>query len=160
MFLVQHAPNTSMGWTERSLSNSRRQNAFGCLELMVVRQNLLLKRKEKSMSKFAQVDLNFYTTFWYWDSIFFASHYPVFILIFLNIDSNNSSSASCPTFSCPASCKCKSAQYNVDKAGNCNYWCSKSGYCGNKDAHKKGVDCRDCKGNMQSYVFEYCRREK
>ena len=69
----------------------------------------------------------------------------------MNIDSNNSSSASCP-----ASCKCKSAQYNVDKAGNCNYWCSKSGYCGDKRAHKKGVDCRDCIGNMQPYVLEHC----
>ena len=63
MFLVQHAPNTSMEWTERNLLNSSMQNAFGCLELMVVKQKLLLKRKEKSMSKFAQVALSFYITF-------------------------------------------------------------------------------------------------
>ena len=63
MFLVQHVLNTSMEWTERNLSNLRMQNAFGCLELMVVRQKLLLKRKEKSMSKFAQVALKFYKTF-------------------------------------------------------------------------------------------------
>ena len=28
-----------------------------------------------------------------------------------------------------SSCKCKSGQYIVDEYGNCNYWCSKSGYC-------------------------------
>ena len=63
MLLVPHALNTSMEWTEKNLLNLRMQNAFGCLELMVVRLNLLLKRKEKSMSKFAQVALSFYITF-------------------------------------------------------------------------------------------------
>ena len=48
----------------------------------------------------------------------------------------------------------------MDKAGNCNYWCSKSGYCGEKNAHKKGVDCRDCKGDILSYVYEHCNMLK
>ena len=48
--------------------------------------------------------------------------------------------------SCPSSCKCKSGQHAVDKTGNCNYWCSKSGYCGEKEAHKNGFDCRGCAG--------------
>ena len=35
----------------------------------------------------------------------------------------------------------------MDKNGNCNYWCSKYGYCGETDAHKEnGVDCRGCAG--------------
>ena len=47
---------------------------------------------------------------------------------------------------CPSSCKCKSGQHVVDKSGNCNYWCSKYGYCGETEAHKNGVDCRGCAG--------------
>ena len=53
---------------------------------------------------------------------------------------------------CPSSCKCKSGQVDngghaVDKRGNCNYWCSKYGYCGETEDHKNdGVDCRGCAG--------------
>ena len=51
---------------------------------------------------------------------------------------------------CPSSCKCTSASgykfHKVDENGNCNYWCSAHGYCGEMDAHKEyGVDCRGCK---------------
>ena len=41
----------------------------------------------------------------------------------------------------------------MDKTGNCNFWCSKSGYCGEKEAHKKGVDCRGCSGIERIYVL-------
>ena len=41
----------------------------------------------------------------------------------------------------------------MDKNGNCNYWCSKYGYCGETDAHKEnGVDCRGCAGTERISV--------
>ena len=52
---------------------------------------------------------------------------------------------------CPSSCKCKSDQYKVDEAGNCGYWCSKDGYCGDSADHiRLGIDCSDCKGSIRS----------
>jgi len=46
---------------------------------------------------------------------------------------------------CPSSCQCKSGHRSVDENGNCNFWCSKYGYCGEYEAHKEdGVDCRGC----------------
>ena len=56
------------------------------------------------------------------------------------------------TTACPSSCKCTSGQHAVDKNGNCNYWCSKYGYCGETDAHKNGVDCRGCAGKVRINV--------
>ena len=48
---------------------------------------------------------------------------------------------------CPSSCQCKSGHRSVDETGNCNFWCSKYGYCGEYEAHKEdGVDCRGCTG--------------
>ena len=58
---------------------------------------------------------------------------------------------------CPSSCKCTSASgykfHKVDENGNCNYWCSEHGYCGEKDTHKEnGVDCRGCAGSERIIV--------
>ena len=48
---------------------------------------------------------------------------------------------------CHPSCKCKSGKRAVDELGNCHYWCSQYGYCGETEAHKEnGVDCRYCAG--------------
>ena len=57
------------------------------------------------------------------------------------------------TVSC-SYCKCKSGQYIVDEYGNCNYWCSKSGYCGDTSTHKKGVDCRSCEEGFDGVSIE------
>ena len=80
------------------------------------------------------------TQFWNCAKLF----YTVFIIADLIIGPIDSTSASCPT-----SCKCKSGKYDLDMNGNCNYWCSKSGYCGDTNTHKQGVDCRSCKGNTR-----------
>jgi len=51
---------------------------------------------------------------------------------------------------CPPTCKCKSGRtHNVDKNGNCNYWCLK--YCDDSNLHKEtGVDCRGCAVGVQT----------
>ena len=57
------------------------------------------------------------------------------------------------TSACPSSCKCTLGQHAVDKNGNCNYWCSQHGFCGEKDAHKEnGIDCRGCAGSERIIV--------
>ena len=57
------------------------------------------------------------------------------------------------TSACPSSCKCASGLRKVDKNGNCNYWCSQYGACGDTNAHKQnGVDCRGCTGKERINV--------